>query len=199
MVGTIAPLVQGRKKLWLTTASVFAVLSTASGGMVGLAIGSLRLWLLPSAGLNNRAMVAVLVGFSLLAAGIDLGIVSVPIPTLHRSVPQRWWMLYPSVLASAAYGSVLGIGLTTVIPIAGFHLVLLISVIGGTPVGLFVGGAYGFGRSVAIVLASLGIGLGANPAALGRWLISQMPTTRIISGLACAAFGLSLLSAIALG
>jgi hypothetical protein len=184
MVGTIAPLVQRQKKQWLISVSTFIVAGTIAGLSLGLALGTASL-MGARFGLTRPVMVYLLSAVTLLAGGIDLGVVNVALPNPHRSVPQRWWLEHDPIGASAAYGFVLGLGITTAIPFASFYIVLVCSFVGGAAIGALVGAVYGFSRSVTVLIASGLILFGAEPRGVGLWLVRHTFTARTTSGIAC--------------
>ena len=113
------------------------------------------------------------------------------IPTLHRSVPQAWWVLYGPTRGALAYGVVLGLGVTTVIPFAGFYLMLLLIVVLGFPAGTLIGIAYGFGRSLPVWLASLAIALGAGTRGVGNWVMLRRDVSKLACGAAALGFAIA--------
>jgi cytochrome c biogenesis protein CcdA len=106
----------------------------------------------------------VLVLLLLVGAVLDLGLLPVRLPS-RGSVPKKWWIAHGPVKASAMYGLVLGLGVTTFVPFATFYSLLVSAAYLGPIPGLLVGAAYGLGRAVPVWVASIAIAGGRRPMA----------------------------------
>ncbi len=139
-----------------TTAAACATFLTGAlaGGLatfVGIAyVGGF----LPGAG-GRSALVAAVVIAAAAAAG-ELRAVRIR-PQVRRQVPESWRRRLPLPLAAALYGVLLGLGFTTfVLTLAFWALVGITLALGEPHLGLYVGLAFGAGRSLPVaVLAPL--------------------------------------------
>ena len=172
MVGTIAPLVQVAKRQWLVSTSLFVAASTLASAVFGAMLGAVGQVLL--GGGRPLAVTALLLAIcAALLAIIDLDIVTIRTPTLLRSVPQIWWVRYGPTWGALVYGGVLGLGITTMVPFAGFYLPLIASMLLGPVGGGLIGASYGLGRAVPVPIASLLIVCGVPAPAIGWWSIAR--------------------------
>lgn len=151
MVATIGPLVKVAPRNWLASSAIYAASSTAAGATAGFSVGLLG----AAVGLSSADTVPLLVSASLALAILDTKILTARIPGPGSSVPRAWWTRLGSTWASALYGAVLGIGLTTVIPVASFYMLALAALALGPLGGLAVGATYGFMRAVAVPVVSV--------------------------------------------
>ncbi len=127
-------------------------------------------------------MAAVLAGMH------DARIIRLPLPLLHRSVPQSWWVEWGWARASIAYGAVLGMGVTTVIPYASFYVVPLAAFMLAQPeFGCWLGTAYGLSRALPVALASIGFARGFPV----EGLLPELFIRRSVLGRVLAALGLA--------
>lgn len=170
MVGTIGSLVQVAKRQWLVSTGVFLLASMLGGGILGLVLGELGRF--PRSVLAETPRFWVVIIFACIAASVDVGILRISVFTRYHSVPQRWWIIYGPVRASIAYGIVLGIGVTTFIPFAGFYVLLTAISLFGLQPALAIGTSYGVGRGIAVILASLSIGGMGRSVLVGRYIMS---------------------------
>lgn len=169
MVGTIAPLVQVAKRQWLVSTSAFAVASVAGGLLFGASLGILGTVATALIGAAMPQFILMLLGLcGVVFALVDLGVLPVTVPTLHRSVPQRWWLRYGPTRGAVAYGAVLGMGVTTFIPFASFYMLLVGALLLGPVAGGLIGAAYGLGRALPVPFASLAMVCGVEPVGIGR-------------------------------
>lgn len=187
MVGTIAPLVQRQRSQWLLSAISFSLASSLSAGLAGTLLAFLGTSIQP---LRHRALLLGISFVALSIALVELRLLPLTIPSVHRSVPQAWWVRYGPTQGALAYGAVLGLGVTTVIPFASFYLLLFLIVVLGFPAGILVGLAYGFGRSLPVWLASLAIALGADARGVGEWVMIRREASRLTCGGAVLGFAI---------
>jgi hypothetical protein len=146
MVGTIAPLVKAAKRTWILSSIVHIVGGVAAGGLLGFALAVLGA-VLGVHGLGSLpvgAMLAVLAGLA------DVSGIVGP-PSRGVSVPQSWVKRWGPIRSCAVYGSVLGVGLTTVVPYWSFYWLLAWAFLSAEPgYGFALMAAYAGGRTTII-------------------------------------------------
>lgn len=179
MVATIGPLVKVAKVRWATSMLLFVTASTMSAMTLGLLLG-----LVGSLFSHGPSTPSVIVGvFALACALVEVRALPVTVPFCARSVPQSWWRRYGPVYGSVAYGAVLGIGVTTVIPFITFYFVLFAALLAGPIGGGLLLGLYGFARSLPVLIGSAAIALGLDIERVVMWVNDKQRTARV----ACAA------------
>jgi hypothetical protein len=185
MVGTIAPLVKVARVQWVGALVVQAMGSTvaaaAVGGVVGWAGG---LWTEP------RQLVSTAVAGAVLAALAGLADVSgLRVPSSKRSVPKSWFDRWGTLRSSALYGSILGLGLSTVVPFASYYWLLAFAFLVGTGgYGALLLGAYGLGRTVSVLLLTPVMVRSTDTLQVALWLHEQRGTFAMAVGLALLAW-----------
>lgn len=144
MLSSIHPLGErARNNRWWPTVTWFALGSTLSGGLIGLALGaagsliSLPVWPAP--------------GFAVLAGIAD--VVGIRAPGPKRQVNERWIGVYRGWIYGAGFGIQLGLGVTTFVVTWGVYAVFLFELAAGPMAGSMIGLTFGLGRSVALILA----------------------------------------------
>lgn len=187
MVGTIAPLVQRQRRQWIVSATAFSAAGSLSGGLAGTALAVVGRATQP---LHYHSAHFVLPIIAVLVALLELRLVPLPLPTIHQSVPQAWWIRFGPTRGSLAYGAVLGLGVTTVIPFAGFYLILVAAFLAGLPGGTVIGFAYGLARTLPVWVASLPMATGRNPVVVGRWIMAQRQIAKSACGAAVVSFAI---------
>jgi hypothetical protein len=150
MVGTIAPLVKAAKWTWVWSFVLHTIGGVAAGGLLGFVLGALGSIVLgardPGSLLLGACMLALLAGLA------DVSGLGHP-PSRRASVPQSWVNRWGPVRSAAVYGSVLGVGLTTVVPYWAFYWLLAWAFLNAEPgYGFALLAAYAGGRT-AIVAA----------------------------------------------
>jgi hypothetical protein len=147
MVETIVPVVHGTRT-WLISLALFAAGATSTAALLGLALGTA----LPAGG---PAVVAAVAVFALVAAAGEAGLVNLPAVQLRRQVPERWRERYPQPLAALLYGSGLGLGFATYLPVSTLIVVAVaVAALLGAGDGALVLGAFGLGRALALIVAT---------------------------------------------
>lgn len=152
MVGTIAPLVEGRKsdRVWGWLAGVGHVVTSGLGGAT---FGALVAWaggwafnlVLPS----NVAKFAVSTGITALYVFRELGMLPLPVIDVKTAVPNTWRERLGYGPGALIYGFVLAFGFTARTPYSSFHLMMLwLAAIGDIRWGLTVGAIWGLTRGV---------------------------------------------------
>ncbi len=164
MVGTIAPLVKVAPKQWLVSTTAFVLASSAGGALLGWSLG------FAGAALGLDRPDPLLVGIAALGLGL-CEIALVRMPTLGRGVPSTWWKRLGPTVGAAAYGMVLALGVTAIIPFAGFYFILLGAFVSGPSTGMLIGLIYGVSRSLPVPVASIAVALGAEPTTVGDWAL----------------------------
>lgn len=167
MAGTIAPLVKAAKRQWTVSVVMFMVASTAAGAFAGFLVGAVGFGLFPS--FEVAHLVLGLAALSL--ALLELTPALPRMPSFGSSVPASWWTRFGPTLGAAAYGGVLGVGITTIVPYASFYLLPVAAFILGPAHGAAIGACYGFARSLPVPLASLAVAVGADATTAGDWAL----------------------------
>jgi methylamine utilization protein MauE len=152
MVQTITPVVHGgRRGRWLGSVAAYTFGATLSAAVFGAALGGLgRLLGAPwgSAGLWAVALVAALF------AARELFGLPIPLPNLHRQVPDWWRTFFSAPVASLFYGLGLGIGFLTYISFGTLVAVTAAAVVSGSVLtGAVIVGAFGLARGLSVLVA----------------------------------------------
>lgn len=155
MVGTIVPIVYGAG----TRRAYGAVVAHSMGLLAGAAALGILLWFVYSGFLasTSLATVAAVVPIVATAYGLHhLGIIRLPIPTLHNQVPARWRASRRPRLVALVYGLGLGVGILTHVRSATFYFACLMAMIVGDPfLAIGVMAAYGLGRLLPLASYAL--------------------------------------------
>lgn len=155
MVGTIVPIVYGAG-----TRKAYSVVVAHSIGLLGgaAALGIL-LWFVYSGFLASTSLVTVAPVLPIVATAYGLhhlGIIRLPIPTLHNQVPARWRASRRPRLVALVYGLGLGVGILTHVRFATFYFACLMAMIVGNPfLAIGVMAAYGLGRLLPLASYAL--------------------------------------------
>lgn len=197
MITTISPLVQ--VAWWRGLRSLIAYVCASAAAAVGLGalLGTAGGVLLR--GLPSQLPLAFAGVLSVMAVLHDSGVLHLRLPAYGHSVPQSWWRHWGEVPASAAYGARLGIGVSTAITLAGFYVVLALTILAGDGVaGASVLGTYGVMRAAPTVAAAVVIRAGLSPVDVATATLNARPLVRALSTavLVCLVFacGLALLA-----
>jgi sulfite exporter TauE/SafE len=126
----------------------------------------------------------------------EFGLLRLPLPRNHHSVPQSWWFDLGPNQAALVYGFVLGLGVTTVVPFGTFYAVGAWALLAAGPgYGAALGAAYGLARALPVLGVSLVMVSHRRRATAfdtGSELALRIADSRraahVISGLADAAF-----------
>ena len=184
MLSSITPLGQrGRGMSWARTVAGFWVGAMLAGaavfGLAGalgtlLGLGRLDPWL-------SLAVVA-------LAAVLDVARVRPPGP--RRQVDEDWLGRYRDWVIGLGFGAQLGVGLVTIIPSWGTWAVLALAAASGLPLALFLGAAFGLGRSL-LLLSARRVGSPTALATMMQRFNGAEPSARWV---ALAGYGVVLLT-----
>ncbi|MGH2460937.1 MAG: hypothetical protein ACRDIY_18935 [Chloroflexota bacterium] len=190
MIGTITPLVKVAPKEWLSTSALFAIggisASSALGVTLGLAGANLqRIVPVGVADTARPAIFAIVVG---MAAARELGWVNLGFPERRRSVSRTWWLFRDHRVAAVWYGSALGLGLLTHIAFATFHVLLVWTILYGTPQsGWLVMGTYGAARVLSVVAISVPVARagrsGERLSRVRQYLVTNRRMLATVNGL----------------
>jgi hypothetical protein len=173
MVGTIAPLVKGPKGQWTISVALYVAASTASGAFAGYLVGAAGLLFAP-----EPEVIKLVLGLAALTLGLLELAPGLPrLPSLGSSVPASWWTRFGPTLGASAYGAVLGIGISTIVPYASFYLLPVAAFLLGPAHGALIGASYGLARSLPVPLASLAIARGADASTAGDWALGPQRRT----------------------
>src|SRR5205809_2949942 len=111
MAQTITPVVHGgRRGRWARSVAAHVVGATASAAALGAALGAAGRVL---GGPWGRAGLAAVAVVAVLYSARELLGLSVPLPNLHRQVPEWWRTFFPPPVAALLYGAELGVGFVT--------------------------------------------------------------------------------------
>ncbi len=151
MLSSIHPLGErARHNRWGLTVGSFTVAATT----VGAAIGSVLGWL-GSVLVGTFDPIALLLGTAVLAltaGGLDLAGVRPPGP--ERQVNETWIGHYRGWVYGGSFGSELGAGVLTFVVTWGVYATFAAEFLSASPWrGALVGATFGFGRSIALLLA----------------------------------------------
>lgn len=185
MIETISIADRDRRRRQAGLAVAALTAGCVAGGVLlfcGLAIAGELLW----NGGRGPALVAALVATA--AAALDVCGVRV-LPQIRHQVPEPWRRRMPLSLASAAYGVLLGLGITTFVMSYTLWAAAILSLLVASPAaGVVVGAAFGLGRALPIALLA--------PWADRDWAVAvqdrmmQHPATlRIVRALAAVMMG----------
>lgn len=154
MLSSIHPLGERtRGNRWGTTATYYVVGSTLGGAVMGAALGIIgagvaSLWSIP-----DSFVVGSVIAVLLLSALLDLW--RVPVPSLERQVDETWLRRYRSWVYGGGFGFQLGTGVMTFVKTASIYALWLLVLLGGSPIGGLIAGAW-FGLVRASALLTVG-------------------------------------------
>lgn len=154
MVATIAPLVQGpRRVFWL--AWLGHVIGAAAGGaLLGAVLGFFGLLIHPPQSWLPLAAL-LFVAYAL----HEIGAVRLPLASFPTAVPFSWRERFGRVRAAWLYGFALSFGFTGRTPYPTFHALLVLVVLIASPaIGAAAVAAYGISRGFAPLLAATTFG-----------------------------------------
>src|SRR5437773_2378534 len=152
MVQTITPVVHGgRHGRWLGSVAAYTFGATVSAAALGAALGGVgRLLGAPwgAAGLWALAVVAAVFAVR------ELFGVPIPLPNLHRQVPDWWRTFFSPPVAALLYGLGLGIGFLTYISFGTLVAVAAAAAVSGSALtGALLVGAFGLARGLSVLVA----------------------------------------------
>lgn len=171
MLASITPLGErGRGSRWSLTVIAFASAATIAGAALGALLGAAGS-MIRSLGAGYDGRLAALAAVLAAAAALDTRAAAIPGP--RRQVNERWLDEYRGWVYGAAYGSQLGVGVSTVVTSAATYVALAAALLSATAVeGAVVVGTYGAIRGLTPVIGARVRAPGALFAvhrALERW------------------------------
>ena len=151
MLSSIHPLGERtRGSRWGRTAAYYVVGSTLGGAVLGLLLGLVgagvaSLWSTPESFIVGSVITILIV-----SALLDLW--HVPVPSPDRQVDETWLNRYRSWVYGGGFGFQLGTGVMTFVKTASIYALWVLVVLGGSPVGgLIVGAWFGLVRASALL------------------------------------------------
>lgn len=171
MVGTIGPLVKEARERWLTGIGLLIVGGMVGGAIAGVGISIAGALVLKALGLEARDLFALLTLVGVVTTARDAGLLRIDGPPFRRSVPKSWWYSHGPWRATLTYGFVLGLGVTTTVPMASYYWLLIWIAVSGTPAyGAITLAMYGVGRAVPVIAASPFMAFGHRTETVLFWL-----------------------------
>lgn len=154
MVETITPAVHGgRTRRYWASVALHAVGATLSAAAIGLLLGGAGALLGAPWGAAGLVALATVAG--LYAAREALGL-KIPLPNLHRQVPQWWRTFFDPPVASLLYGLGLGVGFLTYLSFGTYVAVAAGAVLSGDPlVGAALCAPFGLARGLSVSASAL--------------------------------------------
>lgn len=142
------------RRTWARAVTAYTLTGAAASAGVGALLGfaGLRLGRWPAAGV--AAWVGT--GLAVLLAARELGWVSFPLPQRQRQAEKFWYQQFGAVVAAALWGLHIGIGFHTRVRFGGFWLLVVLAVLGRSPLaGALLLGCYWLGRALSLWAAPL--------------------------------------------
>ncbi|MGI8589314.1 MAG: hypothetical protein ACR2M0_16765 [Chloroflexia bacterium] len=177
MIFVIVPLGKAAKDVlnWLARVLVYVASSVVGGALVGATaatVGALVYALVPG---PDRAWPLLLIGVPALFYGLhEARLLRLPHPERAWQVPNSWVQRRP-MGGTALFGLVLGSGLFTYIPYAGFYVLLAWeAATGNIMLGGLLGATYGLARGLPVIIGGVLILAGGHPLDLNLRLIDAM-------------------------
>ena len=151
MLSSIHPLGErARHNRWGLTVGAFTVASTTTGAIVGAGLGWVGSLLVGS--IEEASLLLGTAVLALTAGALDLARVRPPGP--ERQVNEAWIGHYRGWVYGGAFGVELGIGVMTFVVTWGVYATYGAQLLSASPWrGAVVGGVFGFGRSLALLVA----------------------------------------------
>ena len=155
MVGTIGPMVHGKRKLGkVAIPMLFAFGHSVGGAALGATTAMMGRLLLPGVVRTNRNETLICSIGCLLLAFHEMRIIKLPLPQFRRQVPKRWRRL--GGRGAFLYGSALGAGIGTRIVSSSFYVVMAgVFLIGDITFGIVAMTTYGLARGLPIAITAL--------------------------------------------
>ena len=190
MVQTITPVVHGGRARWGRSVALHTLGATISAAALGAALGGIGAALGAPWGRLGFLFVAVVAG---VYAARELLRAPVPLPNLHRQVPEWWRTFFSPAASSFLYGLGLGVGFVTYLSFGTLVAVAAVAVASGSPlVGLLVVAPFGLARGLSVLVAAPATGaerVGLVVDRLDRLALSRVP--RRANGFALASIAVA--------
>jgi hypothetical protein len=192
MLASINPLGErARQTRWGRTVTWYLAGSTAGGLAIG-AIAGLLGAALHAASPSPTLLGVLAVGACLAGLALDVGVLGVRRPTVHRQVNQDWLDRYRPWLYGGGFGFQLGLGVVTVVNTSTIYVAFVLAVLAGSVgAGLLIGGVFGLVRALPILV----VGRAHDPARMR----TIMERVQGFSGAAATAALISLVLIAAVG
>jgi hypothetical protein len=179
MLSSITPLAEtARGNRFRTTAAWFVLGAAGGGACLGAVAAALAAGVRQLRLAGAAPAVVALAGAALVAVS-DSGVVGPLLPVHHRQVNERWLDQFRAWVYGAGFGWQIGSGVATYVRTGAVYMMVLLGVLGGSPVWAFAAcTAFGTVRGLA-VLAGRGI---TSPSRLHafhrRFAILERPVAR---------------------
>lgn len=150
MLSSIHPLGERtRNNRWSTTVAAFTLGAVGTAAAVGALLGWSGSRLID---LQAGATIAAMGAIALTAGALDT--LGVPAPGPERQVNEHWIGSFRGWVYGGAFGAQLGAGLTTYVVTWGVYATLAVELLSGSALGgAVIGGVFGLGRSMGLLLA----------------------------------------------
>ena len=153
MLASITPLGErSRRSRWGITVAAFVIGSAMAGAATGTVAGALGVpigTILPA---SIRA--AALVAFIALGVLLDLRVLGVSLPSVHRQVNEQWLNRYRGWVYGVGFGAQLGTGVMTVVSTSAVYSMLASAALSASPAwGALIGASFGLMRGLTILPA----------------------------------------------
>ena len=160
----LEPLVRGRSWRDKAVIGLFVASMIATSALVGLALSTVG-----SPLAAELPLAPALLGVTLAALMVELGVSPFSAPYRHWQVPRDWPARYGLPGGYALWGATLGIGVLSYVPFASYHVLVVWMILSGSiEAGLLLGLGYGAGRAlgslVPAIVASRDVGRGMETA-----------------------------------
>ena len=186
MVETIAPVVYGNRRRYLTAVFLHTLAAGVTGAVFGALLGAIGLALGGPWGDGGAIVVGVV---AVVYAARELFGLPVPIFDRKRQVPDWWRTFYSPNVTATLYGAGLGIGYLTFLRYGTYVVVSVAAVASADPlVGGAFGGAFGLARGATSLVASRTRDEDeAGLVVVGLEKVAEGRGPRLVNGLACLA------------
>lgn len=150
MLSSIHPLGERtRNNRWSTTVASFTLGAVGTAAAVGVLLGWAGSRLID---LHAGTTIAAMGAIALTAGALDT--FGVPAPGPERQVNEHWIGSYRGWVYGGAFGVQLGTGLSTYVVTWGVYATLAMELLSGSGLGgAVIGGVFGLGRSVGLLVA----------------------------------------------
>jgi hypothetical protein len=188
MIFVIVPLGKAAPQVinWLWRVFMYTAGSVVGAALLALLLGGIGQGLHALVPWFSYSWAVGILGlFALVFALKELNILRIPTLQIGWQVPASW--MRPSrVLGNTLYGIVLGAGIFTFIPFAGFYLLLMWEIAAGAAslqAAVLLGMVYGVARGVPAIMGGISVLRGEYPVPLSQWLLGHLGWWHAINGL----------------
>lgn len=153
MLASINPLGErARGTKFARTFVWYLVGSVVGGALIGAVLGLLGSGLRDAVDISPTALAIAVTVVCLLGLALDLGVGGVRVPSLHRQVNENWLAVYRGWVYGLGFGFQLGLGFVTVMTAAIAVMFALEVLSGSLLAGVAIGGTFGIGRTLPLLL-----------------------------------------------